>query len=389
MYQYAPLRTIDKVMEVLNYFIGSSLFGRSLTATALTKTPPFHNVGVQRSTPHFTDKYPYVRYSYGNTDTGLGIITQSESVYSHNRGVRDMGTKRWLEGKLNAYNTTLFTRPNYQARVERPVTPIRSYVRYMPVDDAVDMYKKRCMTVGTLSKYWLSPATWASRREKELNLSSSLSRGSYSYANRFDNSVFTKFIDASADWNRFGHDLFLRRYNRTRWKTRSHSSYTTPSTVAYSDSGVLVGKSAAKSATTPENVIYDSKRFIGRQFNDDSVQNDMKSWPFKVIDIKGKPLVKLTHKGTNKELSAEEISAEVLKMMKMIAEQYLNEKVTKAVITVPANFDQRQRHATMEAAKLAGIEVIQLVNEPTAAAIAYGVHNEGMKNVLIYDFGGG
>ncbi|PAV83466.1 hypothetical protein WR25_12342 [Diploscapter pachys] len=172
--------------------MGSSLFGRSLTATALTKTPPFHNVGVQRSTPHFTDKYPYVRYSYGNTDTGLGIITQSESVYSHNRGVRDMGTKRWLEGKLNAYNTTLFTRPNYQARVERPVTPIRSYVRYMPVDDAVDMYKKRCMTVGTLSKYWLSPATWASRREKELNLSSSLSRGSYSYANRFDNRLFTK-----------------------------------------------------------------------------------------------------------------------------------------------------------------------------------------------------
>ncbi|CAL2049790.1 hypothetical protein CAEBREN_02959 [Caenorhabditis brenneri] len=165
---------------------GGTLFGRSLAATALTKTAPFHNVGVQRSTPHYTDKYPYVRYSYGNTDTGLGILTQSESVYGTHSGIRDIGTKRWLEGKLNAYNTSLFTRPDYQKRVEKPVASTRSYVRYMPVDDALDMYKKRCMTVGTLSKYWLSPATWASRREKELNLSSSLSRGNYSYSSRFD-----------------------------------------------------------------------------------------------------------------------------------------------------------------------------------------------------------
>ncbi|UMM41142.1 hypothetical protein L5515_017532 [Caenorhabditis briggsae] len=169
---------------------GGSLFGRSLAATALTKTPPFHNVGVQRSTPHYTDKYPYVRYSYGNTDTGLGILTQSESVYSRHSGIRDIGTKRWLEGKLNAYNTSLFTRPDYQKRVEKPIASTRSYVRYMPVDDALDMYKKRCMTVGTLSKYWLSPATWASRREKELNLSSSLSRGNYSYSSRLGGRVY-------------------------------------------------------------------------------------------------------------------------------------------------------------------------------------------------------
>uniref|UniRef100_A0A1I7WDU7 Cyclin-dependent kinase 7 n=1 Tax=Heterorhabditis bacteriophora TaxID=37862 RepID=A0A1I7WDU7_HETBA len=101
--------------------------------------------------------YPYVRYSYGNTDTSLGVLTQSESVgvenvYSRHAGVRDIGTKRWLEGKLNAYNTALFTRPDYRARSERPLAPVRNYVRYMPVDDAVDMYKKRCMTVGTLSK---------------------------------------------------------------------------------------------------------------------------------------------------------------------------------------------------------------------------------------------
>ncbi|RCN46628.1 hypothetical protein ANCCAN_07364 [Ancylostoma caninum] len=165
---------------------GSSLFGRSLAATALTKTPPLHNVGVQLSTPHFTDKYPYVRYSYGNTDTALGIVTQSESVYSSHSGIRDIGTKRWLEGKLTSYNPSQFHRADYRSTIERSIKPQRTYIRYMPVDDAVDMYKKKCMTVGTLSKYWLSPATWASRRDKELNLSSSLSRGMYSYANRYN-----------------------------------------------------------------------------------------------------------------------------------------------------------------------------------------------------------
>ncbi|CAJ0605095.1 unnamed protein product [Cylicocyclus nassatus] len=165
---------------------GSSLFGRSLAATALTKTSPLHNVGVQLSTPHFTDKYPYVRYSYGNTDTALGIKTQSESAYSRTSAIRDIGTKRWLEGKLTSYNPSQFQRPVYNSHLERAYTPQRSYIRYMPLDDAVDMYKKRCMTVGTLSKYWLSPATWASRREKEMNLSSSLSRGNYDYANRYN-----------------------------------------------------------------------------------------------------------------------------------------------------------------------------------------------------------
>ncbi|VDL84101.1 unnamed protein product [Nippostrongylus brasiliensis] len=130
----------------------SSLFGRSLAATALTRTPPLHNVGVQRSTPHFTDKYPYVRYSYGNTDTSLGIATQSESVYGRHGGIRDIGTKRWLEGKLTSYNPSQFQRTDYRSTYERPTLPQRNYIRYMPVDDAVDMYKKRCMTVGTLSK---------------------------------------------------------------------------------------------------------------------------------------------------------------------------------------------------------------------------------------------
>ncbi|PAV89899.1 hypothetical protein WR25_15216 isoform C [Diploscapter pachys] len=166
----------------------------------------------------------------------------------------------------------------------------------------------------------------------------------------------------------------------------------TPSVVAYPNGETLeplVGKSAVKSSVPLENIIYDSKRFIGRQYNDESVQEDMKSWPFKIIDDKGKPLVKLTHNNEEKKLAAEEISAEVLKMMKKIAENHLRKEVTRAVITVPAHFDQRQRHSTMEAAKLAGIEVIRLVNEPTAVAIAYGVHNQGKKNVFIYDLGGG
>ncbi|PAV84629.1 hypothetical protein WR25_00726 [Diploscapter pachys] len=164
---------------------------------------------------------------------------------------------------------------------------------------------------------------------------------------------------------------------------------TTPSVVAYSDDGISVGKTAVRLPISPKNVIYDSKRFIGRQFDDFSVQADMKLWPFTVVSNGGKPLVKLTQNGKEKKLAAEEVSAEVLKMMKKIAVKYLNEEVTKAVITVPANFDQRQRYATMEAAKLAGLEVIRLINEPTAAAIAYGLHNKGTNKVLVYDFGGG
>ncbi|KAF8382423.1 hypothetical protein PRIPAC_71565 [Pristionchus pacificus] len=170
---------------------GSTLFGRTLHHSALTTTAPLHSVGVQRSTPHYSDKFPYVRYSYVNTDTALAVTSQIDSRSGRSPGVSDMGTQRWLEGRLNTYNTGLFSRPSRTMSVERPVTPARNYVRYMPVDDAVDMYKKRCMTVGTLSKYWLSPATWASRREKELNLSSATSRaGNFNYTSRYDSRPF-------------------------------------------------------------------------------------------------------------------------------------------------------------------------------------------------------
>uniref|UniRef100_A0A914DAY5 Uncharacterized protein n=1 Tax=Acrobeloides nanus TaxID=290746 RepID=A0A914DAY5_9BILA len=149
---------------------GSTLFGRSLTSSALHNTPPLHSVAVQRSTPHYSDKFPYVRYSYGNTDTGLAIMSQSDIIGKRDYGIRDIGTKRWLEGKLNAYNTGLFTRP-YQKTVERPITPSRTYVKYLPREDALDLYKKNCMTVGTLSKYWLSPGpTNRSSRETSSSL---------------------------------------------------------------------------------------------------------------------------------------------------------------------------------------------------------------------------
>ncbi|CAD5228906.1 unnamed protein product [Bursaphelenchus okinawaensis] len=164
---------------------GSNLFGRSLSASALDRTPPFSNVGVQRSTPHYSDKYPYVRYSYGNTDTALSVKTQTELKNPSVYGIKDTGTKRWLEGKLNAYNTGLFQRPP-PSRPERPLAPVRSYVRYMGQDDAVDMYKNKYMTVGTLSKYWLSPTTASSRRDRDLNVSSATASSNYgSYSSRY------------------------------------------------------------------------------------------------------------------------------------------------------------------------------------------------------------
>ncbi|KAE9549508.1 hypothetical protein FO519_007272 [Halicephalobus sp. NKZ332] len=168
----------------------SSLFGRSLSATALSHTAPLHNVGVQRSTPHYTDKYPYVRYSYGNTDSAAAVMAQTDLTAKNYPSIKDAGTRRWLEGKLNSYNPGLFSRYShnyFESRPEKPITPMRNYVRYMPVDDAVDMYKKNCMTVGTLSKYWLSPTTSQSRRDRDLNLNPK-SYGVYSMGSKYDKS---------------------------------------------------------------------------------------------------------------------------------------------------------------------------------------------------------
>ena len=167
---------------------------------------------------------------------------------------------------------------------------------------------------------------------------------------------------------------------------------TTPSYVAFTDTERLVGDAAKnQAAMNPENTVFDAKRLIGRRFTDASVQSDMKHWPFKVVNDDGKPKVQVEYKGETKTLAPEEISSMVLGKMKETAEAFLAKKVTDAVITVPAYFNDSQRQATKDAGAIAGLNVLRIINEPTAAALAYGLDKnvKGDKNVLIFDLGGG
>lgn len=166
---------------------------------------------------------------------------------------------------------------------------------------------------------------------------------------------------------------------------------TTPSYVAFTESERLVGDAAKNQASTnPVNTVYDVKRLIGRHFSDPSVQENIKHFPFKVINKDGKPYIEVEFKGETKIYSPEEISAVVLTKMKNIAEDYLGHEVTDAVITVPAYFNDSQRQATKDAGVIAGLNVRRIINEPTAASIAYGFDkSSGAKNVLIFDTGGG
>ncbi|MGH9469755.1 MAG: molecular chaperone DnaK [Terriglobia bacterium] len=161
---------------------------------------------------------------------------------------------------------------------------------------------------------------------------------------------------------------------------------TTPSVVAFTKSGErLVGQTAKRQAiTNPENTIYSIKRFMGRRFNE--VQNEIKTVPYKVVEGPGGD-VRVVAQG--KEYSPPEISALILQKMKDAADQYLGEKVTQAVITVPAYFNDSQRQATKDAGKIAGLEVLRIVNEPTAAALAYGLDKKKDETIAVYDFGGG
>ena len=167
----------------------------------------------------------------------------------------------------------------------------------------------------------------------------------------------------------------------------------TPSYVAFTADGErLIGDAAKNQLTSnPENTIFDAKRLIGREFKDASVQADMKYWPFTVVDKSGKPHVKITTgQGETKMFAPEEVSAMVLSKMKEIAEAYLGKKVTHAVVTVPAYFNDAQRQATKDAGTISGLTVMRIINEPTAAAIAYGLDKkEGEKNILVFDLGGG
>lgn len=141
----------------------------------------------------------------------------------------------------------------------------------------------------------------------------------------------------------------------------------------------------------PKNTVFDAKRLIGRKFDDQKIQEDIKHWPFTVINDCGKPKIQVEFKGEIKQFAPEEISSMVLTKMREIAEVYLGGKITDAVITVPAYFNDSQRQATKDAGSIAGLNVLRIINEPTAAALAYGLDKslKGEKNVLIFDLGGG
>ena len=170
---------------------------------------------------------------------------------------------------------------------------------------------------------------------------------------------------------------------------------TTPSYVAFTDTERLIGDAAKNQvAMNPTSTVFDAKRLIGRRFSDAAVQSDMKHWPFQVVPGAGdKPMITVQFKGETKQFAAEEISSMVLTKMKETAEAYLGTTVTDAVVTVPAYFNDSQRQATKDAGVIAGLNVMRIINEPTAAAIAYGLDKKasgaGEKNVLIFDLGGG
>jgi len=164
---------------------------------------------------------------------------------------------------------------------------------------------------------------------------------------------------------------------------------TTPSYVAFNEKERLIGDSAKNQVSmNPTNTIFDAKRMIGRTMND--LKQDMKHWPFKVVEGKSnQPNVQVTYKGEEKTFSPEEISSMVLIKMKEIAEAYLGKEVKNAVITVPAYFNDSQRQSTKDAGAIAGLNILRIINEPTAAAIAYGLDKKDEQNILIFDLGGG
>jgi heat shock protein 1/8 len=167
---------------------------------------------------------------------------------------------------------------------------------------------------------------------------------------------------------------------------------TTPSYVAFTETERLIGEAAKNQVNSnSKNTIFDVKRLLGRRFADASVQNDIKNFPYVVNNDNDKPMISVQYEGKEKNYSPEQISSMILQKMKQIAETYLGYEVTDAVITVPAYFSDAQRQATKDAGAIAGLNVLRIINEPTAAAIAYGLQkkHEEEKNILVYDLGGG
>ncbi|KAK9741053.1 hypothetical protein RND81_03G078500 [Saponaria officinalis] len=191
------------------------------------------------------------------------------------------------------------------------------------------------------------------------------------------------------------------RHDRVEIIPNDQGNRTTPSCVAFTDSERLVGEAAVNQATkNPLNTIFDAKRLIGRRFSDETMQDDIKLWPFKVIDGNDpgkadKPMIAVNYMGEKKNFTPEEISAMILAKMKDVAEAFIGSTVKNAIVTVPAYFNDSQRRATKDAGTIAGLNVVRIINEPTAAAMAYGLDtkinqsNGDTKNVLVFDLGGG
>lgn len=182
------------------------------------------------------------------------------------------------------------------------------------------------------------------------------------------------------------------QHDRVEIIPNEQGNRTTPSFVAFSDNERMIGDGAKNQATANiTNTLYDVKRIIGRNYSDPIVQKEMKTLPFKIMtNGNNKVIVEVEYLGTKKQFTPEEISAMVLTKMKEIAETYLGEKVKDAVITVPAYFNDSQRQATKDAGIIAGLNVLRIINEPTASALAYGIDKkDGEKNILVFDFGGG
>jgi len=182
------------------------------------------------------------------------------------------------------------------------------------------------------------------------------------------------------------------QHDRVEIIANDQGNRTTPSYVAFTDSERLIGDAAKNQvAMNAHNTVFDAKRLIGRKFTDAVVQGDLKHWPFQVIaDSANKPQILVQFKGETKKFYAEEISSMVLTKMRDIAEAYIGKQVKNAVVTVPAYFNDSQRQATKDAGAIAGLNVLRIINEPTAAAIAYGLDKKGGEhNVLIFDLGGG
>ena len=179
--------------------------------------------------------------------------------------------------------------------------------------------------------------------------------------------------------------------NRCEIIANDQGNRTTPSYVAFTETERLIGDGAKnQSSMNPENTVYDAKRLIGRKFSDPTVQSDINSFPFKVISKDEKPIIQVEYKNETKTFQPEEISSMVLTKMKEIAESYIGEKVTDAVVTVPAYFNDSQRQATKDAGQICGLNILRIINGPTAAAIAYGLDKKmDEKMILIFDLGGG